>query len=322
MKIVCPACSKRKFTVTARQVGKDLVCPCGVAFTLDRQMFNAAKKRRLLTVFGGMAVLLALGIGGAFLSGRFNFSQGKTVAAETPAVAPVLPVMPVVPVSVPAPVPKPAPKTEPAAPTPVPAPVPSRKTIESGMAKVNRLETLAASGGFEAPCGNAWSQPGAAGSPVKVEKKVPGGASFMAYNWKAGEADRVRGFTAAVRLQMVPNGRTDNNFTVWLDDNASGRQGGLLRIYPDRVEWGMQEHQALLTVDNTDGMHEYAAAALPSGGYAAWRDGVRLGGKLNGDVSVRKKSTMFGAYTMNESLSALVECVAIDSSGVKTPAAP
>ena len=88
MKIVCPACSKRKFTVTARQVGKDLVCPCGVAFTLDRQMFNAAKKRRLLTVFGGMAVLLALGIGGAFLSGRFNFSQGKTVAAETPAGVP------------------------------------------------------------------------------------------------------------------------------------------------------------------------------------------------------------------------------------------
>ena len=57
MKIICPVCRKHPFTVEASQVGKDLACPCGSAFTLDQEMYDSASNRRLLM---GMAVVVSV----------------------------------------------------------------------------------------------------------------------------------------------------------------------------------------------------------------------------------------------------------------------
>ncbi len=87
MKIACPMC-KRKLEVTERQIRKDVACPCGVAFTLEEQMYRAAANRRLLVVIaavGSMVVLTALAAVFLFAPAKKKTVAGKleNPAAET-----------------------------------------------------------------------------------------------------------------------------------------------------------------------------------------------------------------------------------------------
>ena len=61
MKISCPKC-KRKFEVVERQVGRDLECSCGIAFTLTRKMYATAAKRQLVVIFSSIGGAIALAI--------------------------------------------------------------------------------------------------------------------------------------------------------------------------------------------------------------------------------------------------------------------
>ncbi len=79
MKIACPMC-KRKLEVTERQIRKDVVCPCGIAFTLDAQMYRAAANRRMLvavTIAGSVVVMVALAV-------VFLFAPAKKPTAAAP----------------------------------------------------------------------------------------------------------------------------------------------------------------------------------------------------------------------------------------------
>jgi hypothetical protein len=291
-----------------------------VAFTFDRTMLASAGNRRLLTVLGVAGTVLLLGGAGAYFIFMPGKPNAKTVEVEPP--VPPAPNLSMPPKAETKPEVKPAPATPAPAPTPEPKPAaPSALSGLAGLAKVHRLAKLAEVDGFSAPNAVGWDLTGLAAVPVKLEKKINHSASCIEYKWGQDEVSRTKGFTAAALVKIVPNSRTDNCFTIWLDDGAAGCQGGMLRIYSDRVDWGRDPKTAkvLQTSDNTDAMHEYRVAALAGGGYAAWRDGARIGDKLSGDVAVRRKSATFGAFTMYESCSAIVGGLAVDPSGVKAP---
>jgi hypothetical protein len=307
-------------TVTSGQVGKDLECPCGVAFTFDRTMLASAGNHRLLTVLGVAGAVLLLGGVGAYFVFMPGKPKEKTVAVEPP--VPPAPNLSVPPKTETKPEVKPAPATPVSAPKPEPKPAaPAAASGLTGLAKVHRLASLAAVDGFSAPVGEGWIPAGSDGAPSKIEKKAGRQAVFLEDKWVAGEASRKQGFTVAVQIKMVANGRSDNGFAVWLDDNAPGCHGGMLRICPDQVAWGKDAKSAkvLLKADNTDVMHEYRVAALSPSGYAVWRDGVKIGDKLWGDLDVRKNAAIFGMFTSHETCSAIVGGLAVDSSGVKAP---
>ncbi len=92
MKFACPVC-KRTLDVTPQQVGRDVACPCGIAFTLDRQMYSEAANRRRLLVAGivgaGLALFFMVTI---VLTAK---PSKKPAAAEPREPVAVLPVVPV-----------------------------------------------------------------------------------------------------------------------------------------------------------------------------------------------------------------------------------
>ncbi len=323
MRIVCPSCQKHKIEVTPAQVGTDIECPCGVAFTLERRMLSSAKGQRAMLVSGVIVAVLLLGGAGAWFVFMPGKAKPKPVAVEEELNQP--PTTKVVVRTAPEPETKPAPVPAAPAPKPVPAPVPATPAAPAsglaGLAKVHRFASLAAVDGFTAPNAPGWILMGLAASPVKLDKRINQTASCIEYKWGQDEVSRAKGFTAAVLVKMLATDRTDNCFVIWLDDGAPGCKGGMLRIYPDKVTWGRDAKaaQVLLTSDNTDAMHEFRLAALAGGYYAVWRDGVKVGDRLGGDVAVRKKSATFGAFTIYESCSAIVGGLAVDPSGVKAP---
>ena len=108
MKIPCPKC-QRKIEVAKCQIGSDLDCSCGIAFTLSRKLYSTAANRRLALVFGIAGGTVALVIALCVI-----LAQGPVDKAEKPTTTPPAANLP----------PSPPPELPPAAPELVKTPVP------------------------------------------------------------------------------------------------------------------------------------------------------------------------------------------------------
>ena len=151
-------------------------------------------------------------------------------------------------------------------------------------------------------------------SLVSLDSPV-GQASYLRANWATGSNAAV---TIDVRLQMLDNGRADNNFVIWSDDGAGGADAGFLRIFPDRLEWGYASASRLTldTSDNTDALHDFRVA-YDGQGYAVWRDSALIADGLTGDATTSAANLLvLGDFSSSGiSTAAVLDHAAYDISG-------